>query len=189
MWWRRPWPPLRMVGRTLRNMHFRDRYGFTALAIWRQGEVITERLRDVRLRFGDALLLKGPRHRLPALQQGDDFLVLEPVMLEMRRRRKAWIAVGIMALVLFLVTVVRAAHRHGHGHRRGADGPERLPDHGRSLPEHRVAQRLSDRRHAAPGHWPWRPPARPAFWPTCSSACWATWGRWPSWPASMSWPA
>ena len=99
-------PRSRMVGRTLRNMHFRDRYGFTALAIWRQGEVITERLRDVRLRFGDALLLRGPRHRLPALQQGDDFLVLEPIMLELRRQRKAPLAIGVAALVLALVTVV-----------------------------------------------------------------------------------
>jgi di/tricarboxylate transporter len=98
-------PRSRMVGRTLRNIHFRDRYGFTALAIWRQGEVITQRLRDVRLRFGDALLLRGPRHRLPALQESDDFLVLEPVMLEMRRRQKAPIAVGAMALVLVLATL------------------------------------------------------------------------------------
>lgn len=98
-------PRSRMVGRTLRNMHFRDRYGFTALAIWRQGEVITRRLRDVRLRFGDALLLRGPRHRLPALQEGNDFLVLEPVMVQLRRRHKAPFAVGAMGLVLALVTL------------------------------------------------------------------------------------
>jgi di/tricarboxylate transporter len=98
-------PRSRMVGRTLRNMHFRDRYGFTALAIWRQGEVITRRLRDVRLRFGDALLLRGPRPRLPALQEGNDFLVLEPVMVQLRRRHKAPFAVGAMGLVLALVTL------------------------------------------------------------------------------------
>jgi di/tricarboxylate transporter len=94
-----------MVGRTLREMRFRDRYGFTALAIWRRGEVLTQRLRDVRLRFGDALLLQGPRERLPALQEGDEFLVLEPVMLELRRRPKAPLAVGIMGLVLGLVAL------------------------------------------------------------------------------------
>jgi di/tricarboxylate transporter len=98
-------PRSRMEGRTLRNMRFRDLYGFTALAIWRHGEVITRRLRDVRLQFGDALLLRGPRHRLPALHEGDDFLVLEPVMLEQRRRHKAPIAVGAMVLVLALVTL------------------------------------------------------------------------------------
>lgn len=98
-------PRSRMVGRSLRGTRFRDRYGFTALAIWRQGEVITRRLRDVRLKFGDALLLQGPRHRLLALMESDDFLVLEPVAVELRRRNKAPLAVGTMALVLGLVTL------------------------------------------------------------------------------------
>jgi di/tricarboxylate transporter len=97
-------PRSRMVGRSLRGLRFRDRYGFTALAIWRQGEIIVERLRDVRLQFGDALLLRGPRDRLPALQQGNDFLVLEPVTVEIRRRDKALLAVGIVAVVLLLAT-------------------------------------------------------------------------------------
>lgn len=96
-------PRSHIAGRSLRQLHFRDRYGFTALAIWRQGEVITQRLRDIPLRFGDALLLRGPRERLPALQEGDEFLVLEPVALELRRRRKAPLAVGIMGLALGLV--------------------------------------------------------------------------------------
>jgi di/tricarboxylate transporter len=92
-----------MASRTLSEIGFRSRYGFGVLAIWRHGEMITQRLRDMRLQFGDALLLQGPRHRLPALQEGNDFLVLEPVRLELRRRRKAPIAVAIMALVLALV--------------------------------------------------------------------------------------
>jgi di/tricarboxylate transporter len=65
--------------------------------------VITQRLRDVRLKFGDALLLQGPRDRLPDLQKEDDFLVLEPVKPEMRRRKKAPLAVGAMVLVIGLV--------------------------------------------------------------------------------------
>jgi di/tricarboxylate transporter len=94
-----------IVGRTLRGMRFRDRYGFTALAIRRQGEVITQRLRDVRLRFGDTLLLQGSRHRIPAIQEGNDFLVLEPVTLDVRRRKKAPVAIGALLLVLGLVTI------------------------------------------------------------------------------------
>ena len=97
-------PRSRMSGRTLREIRFRDRYGFTALAIWRHGEVITQRLRDLRLRFGDALLLKGPDYRLPGLIESDDFLVLEPVK-ETRRQQKAPLAVAILLLVLVLVTL------------------------------------------------------------------------------------
>lgn len=94
-----------LINNTLRQVEFRERYGFTAMAIWRQGEVITERLRDVSLRFGDMLLLQGPVHRQAALQSGGEFLVLESVPVEKPRRRKAVLAVSIMALVLLLGTV------------------------------------------------------------------------------------
>ena len=92
-----------LVGRTLREVRFRDRYGFTALAIWRHGEAITEKLRDVPLQFGDTLLLQGPEHRVRELQEGTDFLVLEPLEVEQLRRNKAPIAVAALALAILLV--------------------------------------------------------------------------------------
>lgn len=92
-----------IVGRTLKEIQFRDHYGFTALAIRREGEVITQRLRDVELQFGDALLLQGPHHRLSVLQEGNEFLVLEPVIIPRRRRRKIPIALGLLGLVVSLV--------------------------------------------------------------------------------------
>jgi len=95
-------PRSTMVDRTLKETRFRDRFGFTALAIWRQGEVITKRLRDVKLQFGDALLLQGPPGRVRALQDGNEFLVLEPVEIEHSRKKKAPLAAGIMLLVIAL---------------------------------------------------------------------------------------
>ena len=95
-------PRSTMVGRTLNNANFRDSFGFTTLAIWRQGDVITDHLRDVELRFGDSLLLQGPPGRVRALQKGNEFLVLEPLELERNRRKKAPIAAGIMLLVILL---------------------------------------------------------------------------------------
>jgi len=92
-------------GRTLQEIRFRDRYGFTALAIWRHGEAITKKLRDVPLKFGDALLLQGLRHRVPELQEGRDFLVLEPLELERLRRSKAPIAIAVLALAILLVVL------------------------------------------------------------------------------------
>ncbi|MGW8143454.1 MAG: SLC13 family permease, partial [Anaerolineales bacterium] len=95
-------PRSTMVGRTLNNANFRDSFGFTTLAIWRQGDVITDHLRDVELRFGDSLLLQGPPGRVRSLQKGNEFLVLEPLELERNRRKKAPIAAGIMLLVILL---------------------------------------------------------------------------------------
>jgi di/tricarboxylate transporter len=97
-------PRASVVGKNLREILFRDQYGFTALAIWRQNEVITDRLRDVRLKFGDTLLLQGSRRRIGALQDSGDFLVLEPVDLEERRKNKMPLALSIVGLVLLLAT-------------------------------------------------------------------------------------
>jgi di/tricarboxylate transporter len=96
-------PRSHLVDDTLREVRFRDRYGFTALAIWRHGEALTEKLRDVPLQFGDALLLQGPSHRVRELQEGTDFLVLEPLQVEQFRRNKAPIAVFALALAIGMV--------------------------------------------------------------------------------------
>ncbi len=96
-------PRSAMVGRSLRSIKFRDRYGFNVLAIYRQGEVITRRLQSLELEFGDALLLQGPRHRLSGLNVKNDFMVLEPVTISERRQKKMPIAIALMLLVIGLV--------------------------------------------------------------------------------------
>lgn len=96
-------PRSSMVGRSLRSIRFRARYGFTVLAIYRQGEVITKRLRGVKLQFGDALLLQGSRHRIEVLNAKNDFMVLEPVNIPKTRKDKMPIAIALMALVIGLV--------------------------------------------------------------------------------------
>jgi di/tricarboxylate transporter len=96
-------PRSSMANRSLRSLNFRERYGFTVLAIRRQGEIITKRLGKERLQFGDDLILQGSRHRTPALEEKNDFLVLEPLDIPDSRRRKMPIAVGLMLLVIGLV--------------------------------------------------------------------------------------
>jgi len=91
-------------GRTVKEIRFRDRYGFTVLAIWRQGEVLVDRLGDVKLRVADVLLLKGATKNMQDLQQNNQVLVLEPLELERQRNMKAPLAVGILGLVLLLTT-------------------------------------------------------------------------------------
>ena len=95
-------PRSSIVGCTLKQVHFRSRFGFTTIAIWRQGEVITDQLCDVELRFGDALLLQGSPGRVRTLQEGNEFLVLEPLEIETVRKKRAPVAAGIMLLVIAL---------------------------------------------------------------------------------------
>ena len=93
------------AGRTVKDVRFRDRYGFTVLAIWRQGEVLVNRLGDVKLRAADVLLLKGARQNMRDLQQNNQVLVLEPLELDRQRSKKGPLALSILGLVLALTTL------------------------------------------------------------------------------------
>ena len=95
-------PNSRIVGQSMEEVHFREQFGFTVLAISRQGEVITQRLRDVPLQGGDMLLLQGSQYHIDELQAGRDFLVLVPVEHEQYRLSRAPIAVGALLLAIGL---------------------------------------------------------------------------------------
>jgi len=93
-------PRTTLTGKTLRQIHFREKYGLSVLAVWREGRAYRSNLRDMALRFGDALLLYGRRERLRMLGQEPDFLVLTEAAQEAPRINKAPIALLIMAVVL-----------------------------------------------------------------------------------------
>lgn len=96
-------PHTTLVGQTLRQLHFREKYGLNVLAIWRGGRAYRANLRDVALRFGDALLLHGSRDKIQVLGSEPDFLVLTTEAQAPLRLRKAPLAVLIMAAVLLPV--------------------------------------------------------------------------------------
>ena len=93
-------PYTRLVGKTLREINFREKYGLSVLAIWRGGQPKRSNLGDLPLQFGDALLLHGPRQQLPSLGRDPDFLVLQSDAQEPPRQAKAPFAAGLMIAVV-----------------------------------------------------------------------------------------
>ena len=93
-------PHTTLAGKTLRQLHFRDKHGLSVLAIWHQGRPYRSNLRDRVLHFGDALLLYGPREKLRILGSEPDFLVLTEAAQETPRLKKAPVALLIMVAVL-----------------------------------------------------------------------------------------
>ncbi|MGR3274980.1 SLC13 family permease [Acaryochloris marina NIES-2412] len=89
-----------LVGSTLKDLRFRQRYNCTVLAIRRGQELVRDRLGKVRLRFGDLLLVQGPKQSLVGLQTSKELLVMEQRDVENLRRDKAWIAIAIGLLVV-----------------------------------------------------------------------------------------
>lgn len=91
-----------MIGSTLKDLRFRQRYNATVLAIRRGQELVRERLGKVPLRFGDLLLVQGPKESFLGLQTSRDLLVIEQGDVETLRRDKAWIAIAIGLGVVLL---------------------------------------------------------------------------------------
>jgi di/tricarboxylate transporter len=96
-------PHSTLTGRNLREIHFREKFGLSVLSIWRGGKPYRSGIRDLPLRFGDALLLYGSRSKINVLGREPDFLVLTEEAQEAPRLNKAPLAVAIMGLVLLPV--------------------------------------------------------------------------------------
>jgi di/tricarboxylate transporter len=96
-------PRAGIAGKTLVELHFREKYGINVLAITREGKTLRRHLRDVPLRFGDALLLHGPREKLKMLGGEPDFLVLTEAAQEPLRLERAPVSALIMGGVVLSV--------------------------------------------------------------------------------------
>lgn len=90
------------VGKTLRELNFRQRYGVLILAVHRQGENLREKFEDVRLAFGDTLLVQGPAGGIHRLMQERDFLSLTEPKQRAFRPHKAPLAVAAIVAVMVL---------------------------------------------------------------------------------------
>ena len=69
-------PRSSLIGKTMREIRFRQRYTATILAIYRAGTPITEKLRDITFQAGDALLIHSSWQSLALLDSDPDFLVI-----------------------------------------------------------------------------------------------------------------
>ncbi len=98
-------PRSALIGQTLRQANFREKYGFAVLAIWRAGRPIRTNLSDLPLQFGDALLLQGPRERLPVLRGEPDLILLANEKEIFPVAGKGWLATGIAVLALAMAAV------------------------------------------------------------------------------------
>jgi uncharacterized repeat protein (TIGR01451 family) len=93
------------VGRTLKGLKFRQRYGLTVLAINRHGVALLSKISTVSLRFGDVLLVQGKRQRVEQLTLDGHLLLLEDVS-ERRGRapQRRWALAAFAVFLFFSIT-------------------------------------------------------------------------------------
>ena len=96
-------PRSSLVGKTLRELHFRERFELTVLALWRGGEPVERLIGDEPLRRGDAFLVQGSWRKIRLLHREPGLMVISEDEDIPRRTRKApWaiaILVGMVAAV------------------------------------------------------------------------------------------
>lgn len=93
-------PQSQLIGRSLRELNFRHRFGLTVIALHRRGHAFATKIGSLALRVGDVLLLQGDAERFADLSGSIDVWVLEETEHRPLRRRQRYLAVGLFALAV-----------------------------------------------------------------------------------------
>lgn len=95
-------PHSTMIGRSLADLNFRQNYGAIILAVHRQGQNLQSNFENIKLTFGDTLLVEGPLDGISRLREEKDFVSLTEPKQRVYRRSKAPFAIAAMLLVVLL---------------------------------------------------------------------------------------
>ena len=93
-------PDSMLVGKTLREAHFRSVFGAGVHAIRHRGETMTDDLEATTLYPGDTLLIEARQDIVDRLRDHDAFVVVSEVGLPTFRKRKMLVAIAIVAGVI-----------------------------------------------------------------------------------------
>jgi di/tricarboxylate transporter len=94
-----------MVGVTIREGQFRTRYDAVVIAVARNGARMRGKVGDIRVLAGDTLLLESRPSFLRRQRNSADFLLVSELRdATLPRYDRAWIAIGILVLMVALAT-------------------------------------------------------------------------------------
>jgi di/tricarboxylate transporter len=99
-------PRSRLIGKTLPEVNFHDRFRVSPLSIYRQEETYRTHMRDISLQAGDVIRLFGTWKRLKTLQQEGGLLFSIPTDKEYMRPEKAiwaclWLVTALVMIMAF----------------------------------------------------------------------------------------
>ena len=97
-------PHSRFVGYRLADLNLRRQYGVYILAVHRHGENLGGNFDQVRLAFGDTILLEGPPEGLKRLFEQGALVSLSAPTEQPLRRNSGWLAISALVAVIVLAT-------------------------------------------------------------------------------------
>ncbi len=95
-------PNSAFAGRTLKGIRFGSRYGADVLGVYRHHKALYEKLSDIRLAFGDVLVIQGSSRRVASLREDPNFLTLDDVAHTPLRKNRAALALGIFGAAILV---------------------------------------------------------------------------------------
>jgi len=95
-------PRATIAGKTLREIHFREKYDVSTLAIWREDSIIKDNLADVNLKFGDTLLIQGSPSRTELIRREPDFIILDEEIAPITTPWKITLSIGLTFAAILL---------------------------------------------------------------------------------------
>ncbi|AKD01852.1 SLC13 family permease [Pontibacter korlensis] len=90
-----------LIGRTVKEVNFLQRYGLVVLAISRHGETLRSKIGSIHLQLGDLLLVQGSPERLSQLRNSNNLALLDEFEPLLFKKRK-----GIIAISCFIVAIL-----------------------------------------------------------------------------------
>lgn len=95
-------PNADVIGRTIGEVDFRERFGAVVVGLWRQNGLFRQHLSKLTLQAGDVLVIEGDEDAIERVQNNPAFLMMMPFMGEAYKPRKAALAVAAMVGTVLL---------------------------------------------------------------------------------------
>ncbi len=94
----------KIIGKTLKEFDFRNRYRAFVLAIKRQQHLLREKIAKIRIKFSDTILIMVPKDKLKSLRNNLDLIILEELDIHLRYEKFWWFSILVIPSIMLLVT-------------------------------------------------------------------------------------
>jgi di/tricarboxylate transporter len=94
-----------LIGKSLKDVNFRRRFGSFVLAIRREGAILRRKIAHVVLAAYDTLLVYGPREKIHAMAASPDFIVMSELDVTLRKQRFWWMSILVILAVVLLAAL------------------------------------------------------------------------------------
>ena len=93
-----------IIGKTLSQLNYRQRYQSFVLAIKRQAELLRDKVAHIKLKFSDTLLIMIPKDKIESLRESNDLIILEELDIHLRYERYWWLSIIVIPVIMFLAS-------------------------------------------------------------------------------------